>query len=542
MEQVGYFTRKATGLVRQISAFDSFVFNQSYINVGMILLYTFLFAAAFYPAGGLTWAIIIGALIAIPTALTHAMFAATFPRSGGEYVYNSRIISPAWGFASNWNITIWIFFYMGVGANWFPRYGLSPLFRYIGISSGYEGLTVVSNWMATQHGAFIVGTCALVLMAFFYSVKPIFAVRFQRWYFFFGVVGVLIIVIALLLTDRLSFQKIFDGYFLKLTGTSDGYSSSIAKAGEFGFAAAPVAFFASFIILYLPGNFYFWGNASTYAGGEVKQAKKSQLLSLPAAVIFSAVLALIAVAVFSGTMGKEFLGAINYNSLVSPQDSPTLLYSELGAIATNNVFIGAVALAGCSYWSVAFVVSVLGVMTRNLLAWSIDRVMPDKLSKVHDKTHTPVIAIIVGALACELGLFLFTYVPAFAVMVGIFGAYLTYMTTSIAAVIFPFRRKELYNLSPVNWRVVGIPVISVVGLLSLVGLAILDVSVFSDVYSGISISPAADAGAGAGVPFRMFWLSLGIYVSGFIVYWIAKFIRKRQGIDISLAYREIPPE
>ena len=107
LTEQGYFTRKSTGLVRQISAFDSFVYNQSYINVGMILIYAFLYGAALYPAGSLWLAIGAGALLAIPTALIHAMLASTFPRSGGEYVYNSRILTPALGFASNWNITLW---------------------------------------------------------------------------------------------------------------------------------------------------------------------------------------------------------------------------------------------------------------------------------------------------------------------------------------------------------------------------------------------------------------------------------------------------
>jgi hypothetical protein len=37
-------------------------------------------------------------------------------------------------------------------------------------------------------------------------------------------------------------------------------------------------------------------------------------------------------------------------------------------------------------------------------------------------------------------------------------------------------------------------------------------------------------------------LSLGILVMGFIVYQVIKRIQKARGVDIELAYREIPPE
>jgi hypothetical protein len=37
-------------------------------------------------------------------------------------------------------------------------------------------------------------------------------------------------------------------------------------------------------------------------------------------------------------------------------------------------------------------------------------------------------------------------------------------------------------------------------------------------------------------------LSLGILVAGFIVYQVIKRVQKARGVDVELAYREIPPE
>jgi hypothetical protein len=66
--------------------------------------------------------------------------------------------------------------------------------------------------------------------------------------------------------------------------------------------------------------------------------------------------------------------------------------------------------------------------------------------------------------------------------------------------------------------------------------------VLSDPYSGISLSPAADAGRGKGIPFLMFLINLAIFFSGFAVYYIASAIQRRRGVDLSLAFKQIPPE
>ena len=34
----------------------------------------------------------------------------------------------------------------------------------------------------------------------------------------------------------------------------------------------------------------------------------------------------------------------------------------------------------------------------------------------------------------------------------------------------------------------------------------------------------------------------GIVVVGLVVYYVARFLRRRQGVDIDLVYKELPPE
>ena len=40
----------------------------------------------------------------------------------------------------------------------------------------------------------------------------------------------------------------------------------------------------------------------------------------------------------------------------------------------------------------------------------------------------------------------------------------------------------------------------------------------------------------------MFWVTLAMFPAGFLLYYLSVAIRRRQGIQLGLAFREIPPE
>jgi hypothetical protein len=37
-------------------------------------------------------------------------------------------------------------------------------------------------------------------------------------------------------------------------------------------------------------------------------------------------------------------------------------------------------------------------------------------------------------------------------------------------------------------------------------------------------------------------IAIGIYLSGLLVYLISRFVQRARGVNVDLAYREIPPE
>ncbi len=82
----------------------------------------------------------------------------------------------------------------------------------------------------------------------------------------------------------------------------------------------------------------------------------------------------------------------------------------------------------------------------------------------------------------------------------------------------------------VKRKVGGIPLITIAGVVNLVLFSVI-------LYSSYTLP----AFAGPVGPIAIAFV-LGIYIVGLLLYFVVAAIRRRQGIDLSLLYSEIPPE
>jgi amino acid transporter len=162
---------------------------------------------------------------------------------------------------------------------------------------------------------------------------------------------------------------------------------------------------------------------------------------------------------------------------------------------------------------------------------SFDRVFAEKTGKVHPKLKAPHVALIIIMLMGFIYAWLFAYTDfaiytALVALIGIIG----YAGSGLAGMLLPYIRKDLFEISPARkWKVGGIPLVAICGfmwvLYSIVCaiLFLIDPRLF--VYDARAIA--------------FFVLT---YLSGAIVYFAYKAYRRKQGIDVSLVYREIPVE
>ncbi len=98
-EQGVIFTRRASGLVRELSWFDVFVFVVAGPAASGVIFYS-VSTAADFPGASLPLAFLVGLLIFFPITLLVALSSATMPRSGGLYIAVSRVLGPTIGYLS----------------------------------------------------------------------------------------------------------------------------------------------------------------------------------------------------------------------------------------------------------------------------------------------------------------------------------------------------------------------------------------------------------------------------------------------------------
>src|SRR5690606_40808815 len=111
-------------------------------------------------------------------------------------------------------------------------------------------------------------------------------------------------------------------------------------------------------------------------------------------------------------------------------------------------------------------------------------------------------------------------------IVSVFGV------TAIAATVFPFVKKvkHVWEASPYNkWRILGIPAVTIGGIVNLIYLAILFVFFI--------VMPDLEGLALGSLLFYIFIWALGV---GWHYFWKAR--NKEIGIDVGMAYGGLPPE
>ncbi len=110
------FVRKSTGLVRNWSVFDTFVyasFVMSVVAVGFGYPFTVM---AFLPSGTMYGGLILSALFIFFEVLVYGALISAMPRAGGDYVWQSRVLGGGVGFvlaATGWWFILW---------HWVPIY------------------------------------------------------------------------------------------------------------------------------------------------------------------------------------------------------------------------------------------------------------------------------------------------------------------------------------------------------------------------------------------------------------------------------------
>jgi amino acid transporter len=530
------FTRNATGLVRGVSPRSAFVFQFLGSHPAYPLAYGLFFAFALFPGGSF----LIAGLLTIPLALafcySFGLLSSMLPRTGGDYLFVSRIISPTIGLISSFCFNCAQLLSLAFFGSAVTTLGVAPGLAVIGLVSGSGSLVNASATISTSHGwQFLIGSILFILGALVLVGGWKWTIRIQNTILVLLTISFLICLAAVIFTSHHTFVTDFNNFARPHTHLANTYQATIAAADKGGIDTSPgfsfkntipmIGIFASFAI-------YSWFAA--YAGGELRRARTTRQAHMMAAAGTTAVLLVALCAVlFIHTFGSPFLIAAN-GATGLPKGiaaAPTYIFL-VSAIYGSTPLAVIIVLFFLTYF-LAPVYAIDMTVTRTIFAFSFDGLLPRRLSAVDERTKTPwwaigitwVLTEITFLIALHLGNFFQILVYATLIQLVSMGL------VGVCAAIIPYRHPELYRAGATQAKVLGVPIVTLAGVAAIIAAVIIYVIYFNW---------PEQFGLTSKLSF-VYWLG-GTIVAGFLFYNLARFVQRQRGTKIELAYAEIPPE
>lgn len=529
------FARKASGLVRGLSTFDAFGLGLLLVEPIYAIWYVIEVGLGLFPGANLLITIGISVLLGgIAGPLVWGILGGTMPRSGGEYIYNSRVISPAIAMGASFcqvvAIIYWNFFLSSMVA--------SPSLMIMGQYMGWSWLTrfSTSNW-----GIFFCSIlCYLVAFLMVAFGMKIYT-RIQKPLTVIGFGGPIVMAAILLLCSKATFIHNWNHTAAKYH--SLGYHQFVNAVGSAAGKPLPTTWNWGDTIGAMTGGLmliiYLYTIA--YVGGEVKRADKS-IIKANALIIFVPVaIAVVTIAALYKMVDFNFLSAAAYNDFhggVKGYTAPfSTSYMSLTFLASGlNRVVGlmiAIVFLLNSFVLVAIDFILLGRVT---FAWGMDRQGPRWFTSISPRWASPVGPFAFFAVIECIGTAAYVWLFP-SILTGLVGAGMqivsVFVVTGIAALLIPFRKKVrgIWESSPYRkWTVFGVPVVSIAAAVYLVYMAINFYNAF--------LNPKTRDVTGKNV-----FLFIAVWIIGMCWYYLWKrHAEKVTGIDMSITYGELPPE
>ncbi len=541
-----FYVRKSSGLVREASVLDAIIFNAVFsAPVGATLAFGILYALGLFPGADMVVALLIAFVVNIPVCIMMSMMASAMPRTGGDYVWISRILHPAVAVFSNFSAAISALIGAAFWARSFAVLALGPALAVLGAVTQNNGLinagNVVSGTDATgQWWTFGLGLALIIILALAMSAGTKISFLVQNVCWIIASLGTFLAFIALLISSNASFIANFNAFAQPFTHSTNSFQSMQAAAVKTGFVFIGGHQFSSTLpVVAIIMTFMMWNWWSVYIAGELKSAGKlrRQLSVMLGALVWDTLFMIIGVLLLYHSATEQFIASINALAGTPGYVLPVQPYYNLiASIAANNSVFALLIAVSFIFWNLPAMFPNTFMPVRTIFAWSFDRILPSRLSDVSERTHAPVPAIIVASIIVAGILAWSVLSSSFATLLsmGVLAGVVTILSVSVAAIAFPFRRPDLFKNSPANVRIGGIPLLPIVAVLSIVVIIGLAYLVLSYQQLGIATPQLG--------PLPGFIFMGSLIVIGLIIFYVARFVRARQGINLDLIYSELPPE
>jgi amino acid transporter len=535
------FTRKATGLTRPFGFTDTLIIAAGMLNMGSGTLLVFSTSAAFAPSFNYALSLFIALILNLFVVVTYAVITVAMPRSGGDYVFVSRTINPALGFANNFFWTVIAILGIAWNCLFMASTAVSSSLAVGGAVLRSDYLTSLAQVATQPLWAFMIGAVTM----FFTMALMIFQVKWLK------IVNLIALTIGMIMvatwigvfvtTPQTSFISSFNNFAQSYTNNPNSYQTVIQQAKTSGMViSTDWNSVLSATLITLPISYFTLGGANiiNFFSGEIKEVDRTGIWAPIVPLLGIFLMTVVLGFVFFNSTGYEFMASLSYLAFNAPSSYPlpTAPYIPLLVdIASPNLATVAITLVGMICWLYLLAMAYYLVATRNLFAWSYDGVIPTWFSETHKKYHTPVRSVITITLIALIGIAFYDYFSlAFSFTNFTTGFNTAWLIACASAAAFPFIKKEAFEAQSafVKKRVAGIPMMTVWGILGALSVIAMDIFVIQNPgYAGI---PASSSNISLVI------LAI-IFILGFIYFFAAKTIQKSRGLDLSLVFKEIPP-
>jgi APA family basic amino acid/polyamine antiporter len=562
------FVRQSSGLVRNVSVTNAHFFNvAAFVGVGLTL-YPIFYSLGFVPVwkfGGISeyaWAAIVAGIFCTILALIFASLTSVMPRSGGDYVFTSRIVHPFLGWLESWSLVIASILIIAFEVPLVLR-NLQITARIIGIGAGGHFFKNANSWFTDSTGGItgspgFIGSLVVLLVIGAVCVLPTMTFhRVVTGLAGFGVAGfITMFIFGLAATSRSSFEHNLPQY------TGGVTAAKIAASGKADFLAGTSHHFLSdlfsttvfpFMLSILLFQFIVF-QYSAYIAGEVRgNVRRGVTIAL---------LGALAIGVLANSLYVDAISNhLGFGTNVSWGASYWGFNSHLSALPMGqpNSMPLLAAVANHGLWPIWMLISLAGTVfpfllcpvyinfiSRMQLAWSLDRQIPEWFGRINERLRAPLNAIIATLALTAVFLFFQSYnaLPHFLATTGnklnlagtawfaIVMALLTWTLPGVNALLVRFRRPDLVRNAPFSKA------------LPWLGLAWLVFPAW--IYIFAVGKPIEKSLEGAG---RLHYLetngildALLFFAIGLVIYIVMRLRARSAGVDTKMLFTELPPD
>jgi amino acid transporter len=518
------FVRESTGLVKNVSLLDAITLNMGNMSAGAALA-TISFTMLALPsvAGvNLVYASIIAFVLSIPQVIVYSIIGRRIKRTGGDYIWISRTFGGAFGGSLS---------FMGYVLETQAYFALIVLALVSAIGSVALAMGNSSSLAlnlavpgAAPGEQFAVGASIFIVIILLNMASPKIGYKMVTATIILGVLGIIGGILTLLIAGHQGVVNFINGLNLTDSNNQSITYNSIASSFtgstfNLGATISILPFFAIFV--------YPWINAGPAVGSELKGTGTAKW-NVPLASIIVVILLTGAFATMYYVGGFAFTQAALSN--------PTLVYNisfnfwTLAMGVSGNAAVQLFLGLAWILWNVGILAYGVIVISRYMLAQAFDRFLPARIAYVNPKTGSPLVAqaIVLILTVSLVGAVSFLYGSLQVLFAAVIAAMIYFAFIGVTAIIQGQRHEKGTTKS----------ILMICGALMAI--------VFAYITYQFLASPTiwGTAATVDGIPgyYLAYAYVVGSFVAGLLLYYGSKWYNGKRGIDISLAYKEIPPE